>query len=108
MSLSLPSSFPDDITRLIEGLGEPATFTPASGAAPTALTVSVQSPMAVNLVGDAYQDLLLVYVSGKRLPTAPVKFDRITLRGSERTIHEAEAVMSGTTVLAWVLKVVGE
>jgi hypothetical protein len=64
-------------------------------------------PGQAGLVNDGYQEGFTVYVSKLDLATQPQRFDRVRIRGEERTIEESHGIEANGATLVWMLRVLG-
>lgn len=95
------------IEKAILKYGEPIELTTAADKITRYITASVQVPVADALVNDADLTGFLVYVRPSDVPVVPQKFDRVFLRGYNRSVEEVEIeTLSGIT-LAYILRVRG-
>jgi len=108
MSLTFPPTFTAHIANLIRSYGEDVRFIPsATGVSTNPFRAAVQGPFADNLVNDADQAAMTVYVSGLDLAGPVLKFDRLFVRGFDRAIEDAQEIVANGVIQAWVLKVKG-
>jgi hypothetical protein len=94
------------ISRAIHRFGEPVEFIPKTGT-PITVTASVQRPFSDGVVNDFDSYGFIVYIAYDDLPQAPIKFDRLRLRGELRSIEEVNVEQAKGTNICWMLSVRG-
>lgn len=106
MSAVLFSRIGGDIASLIRTWGEEVQFRPITGM-PKTVRASVQAPTPDMLIHDAQQDAFVVYIAAADMDQDPTQFDRLLIRGRERTIHAAHRTEIDGRNLAWTIQVLG-
>lgn len=102
----IPATFPGDIRRLIQAGGENVTVLPAGGGS-TTVRASVQTPFQAGLTGDANQEGFVLFISPTDLSSMPEEFDKVVVRGLERSVVEAHAIVANGINAAWHVRVIG-
>ena len=104
--MTVPSTFFSTIAATINLYGEELTYFPFDGGSSIVIKGSVQAPLEETLLGDQEQEGFFVFIAQDSL-AQPQKFDRLLIRGRERTVEDfAETRISGVNA-CWVLRVVG-
>jgi hypothetical protein len=104
--IKLPPGLAPVFASLVRGAGETVEVRPATGA-PATVRASVQSPASAVLTNDAIQEGLLVYISPLDLAAIPQQFDKIIVRGQERTVQESHSIEADGKPLMWQMLVLG-
>jgi hypothetical protein len=87
------------IADVIHRYGEPVELFPKVGLS-SFLTASVQRPSSEGVVNEYREDAFVVYIAADDVAVAPLRFDRIRIRGDMRTIDEVQTeVMNGVTLV---------
>jgi hypothetical protein len=106
MNITLPPELASIIASLIRGAGEDVVLRYADGTA-LAVRASVQVPGQAPLFNDGYQEGFVVYLSPLDVVVPLQRFDRVEIRGDNRTVEECHGIDAGGKTLAWVLRVLG-
>lgn len=108
MSFSIPSGMAGTIAAFLQGAGDVVVFTAQAGGPSLTLTGSVQRPSETTFVQDASQEGFVVFLAGDAFGAiTPQRFDRLAIRGEDRSIDEALPIEAGGMILAWQLRVLG-
>lgn len=105
-AIRLPPGLSSVLASVVRGAGETVEVRPAAGGS-IVVRASVQSPISSTLTADAMQEGLLVYISPTDLAEKPQQFDKVVIRGEERTVHEAHSIEADGKPLMWQLLVLG-
>jgi hypothetical protein len=103
---STMAAMANDLASVVQMFGETVLFMPMNGPS-VSVRASVQSPLVDPLIGDALQEGFIVYVPPASLPQEPQQFDRLLIRGRERTIDAAHKIEADDRNLMWSLRVLG-
>lgn len=95
------------IHAIIRGKGEEVYLSPLAGGGGS-LMASVQRPASDNLVNDYDQDTFLIFLpADDKVPVAPLKFDRLRVRGVERAIEDVQEEYFENELVVYILRVAG-
>jgi hypothetical protein len=103
--MKFPASFFTVISAHINFFGEDVTYFPFAGGSFT-IKASVQAPAEEPLIGDGEQEGFFVFVPREAI-SAPEKFDRLLIRGRERTVEDVSETKVINETVCWILRVVG-
>jgi hypothetical protein len=95
-----------DLAKMVREYGEDVVFLPIEGGS-FPMRASVQLPVIDPLINDALQDGFVVFIPPESFPQEPKQFDRLFIRGRERTIDAAHKTEAGDRNLMWTMRVVG-